>query len=85
MKWYRDVNVWIIIGEAVCGITAIGLLIAGFCLPPIGTIDPSVLQGVGEVFAFATLWQVPSAIKAGKTIKVEHNGTTLTVEKEKKE
>lgn len=29
------------------------LIIAGFCVPPVGVIDGSVLTGLGEVFAFA--------------------------------
>ena len=29
------------------------LIIAGFCVPPVGVIDGSVLTGLGEIFAFA--------------------------------
>lgn len=29
-----------------------GLLIAGFCVPPLGLIDSSVLVAFGEVFTF---------------------------------
>ena len=28
------------------------LIIAGFCVPPVGVIDGSVLTGLGEIFAF---------------------------------
>ena len=31
----------------------IALIIAGFCVPPVGVIDGSVLTGLGEIFAFA--------------------------------
>lgn len=33
--------------------TGILLLWAGFCVPPIGVIDPSVLVALGEVFTFS--------------------------------
>ncbi len=29
------------------------LIIAGFCVPPVGVIDGSVLTGLGEIFAFS--------------------------------
>lgn len=82
-KWYRDINVWTVIGEAVTGIVAFGLLIAGFLFPPPGSIDPSVIQAVGEILGFATIWMLPKAISAGKNIKLEHGGTTITVNEEK--
>ena len=33
-------------------IFGICLIIAGFCVPPVGIIDGSVLTGLGEIFAF---------------------------------
>ena len=78
-KWYKDINVWFIIGEVACGLASFGLLISGFCLPPIGIIDISVIQGVGEIFGFATIWMLPKTIEAGKTIKLEHGNTTISV------
>ena len=84
-KWYRDINVWTVIGEAATGIVAFGLLIAGFLLPPPGAIDPSVIQAVGEMLGFATVWMLPRAISAGKNIKLEHGGTTITVNGDKDE
>ena len=82
-KWYRDINVLTVIGEAATGIVAFGLLIAGFLFPPPGAIDPSVVQAVGEVLGLATIWMVPKAISAGKTIKLEHGSTSITVNEEK--
>ena len=29
------------------------LIVAGFCVPPVGVIDGSVLTGLGEIFAFS--------------------------------
>ena len=77
--WYKDTNFWIVIGEIFSGVVAFGLIITGFFLPPMGSIDSSVIQAVGEIFAFAALWQLPAAIRAGKQIRLEHGNTTITV------
>ena len=34
-------------------LVGVGLLIAGFCVPPIGIIDNSVLIAFGEILTFA--------------------------------
>lgn len=78
-KWYRDINVWTIIGEATTGIVAFALLIVGFLLPPTGAIDQTVIKAVGELMGLATIWMLPKAITAGKNIKLEHGSTTITV------
>lgn len=62
---------------------AIALLIAGFLMPPLGVIDNTVLAGVGELFAFATLGAVITAIEKGLPAKVQHNNTSFTVGPEK--
>ena len=63
----------------VFSIIAIGLLIASFLVPPLGTISPSVLEGVAEIFAFASLGTVIKAINKGIDAKVRHGDTTLTI------
>ena len=60
---------WLIIGEALTTFVALGLMISSFILPPTGVIDPSVLQGVGEILIFPVIWMIPQAIKAGRKIK----------------
>lgn len=60
---------WLIIGEATTTVVALGLMIASFVVPPTGMIDPSVLQGVGEILVFPVIWMVPQAIRAGRKIK----------------
>lgn len=64
---------------------AIVLLVVSFFLPPIGVITPSTLEGVAELFAFASLGAVYKAIDKGKTATVTHGSTTLTVGDEKEE
>lgn len=85
MKWYKSGDVWMVIGEAATGVVAFGLLIAGFLFPPPGVIDSSVIQAVGELLGFATIWMLPKAITAGKKIKLERNGSVITIGEDKKD
>ena len=62
-------SIWIIVGEALTTIVALGLLIASFIMPPHGVIDASVIQAVGEILVFPVIWMIPEAIRAGKTIR----------------
>lgn len=55
------------------------LIIISFFMPPAGVIDPSVMAGVGEIFAFAALGTVLQAIDKDKTITMSHGDTTITV------
>jgi hypothetical protein len=63
----------------VCLSLSIGLIVAGFCVPPHGEIDGSVLTSCGILFAFATLETVHIAIKKGVDAKVKHGQTEVTV------
>ena len=63
---------------------SIALITAGFIVPPTGVIDPGVLVGVGEIFAFAALGAVIKAIDMGMSAKVQHNNTSLTVGDDKR-
>lgn len=78
MKWYTSADFWVVVGEAASGIVAFGLLIFGFLFPPPGVIDSSVVQAAGEILGFATIWMLPSAIKAGKKIKLEKGSITIS-------
>ena len=66
----------------VCLITSIALLVVSFFLPPTGVINATVLEGVAELFAFAGLGAVYEAIRKGTPASIEHNGTTISVNKE---
>lgn len=63
----------------VCLAISIGLIIAGFVVPPTGEIDGSVLTATGILFAFATLWVVWNAMKLGVDAKLIHGNTTLAI------
>lgn len=66
----------------ICLLTSVGLLIASFCVPPVGEINSSVLRGVSELFAFATLFQLKgiiASIKDGHSLKLSAGGVDVTV------
>lgn len=68
-------NIWF---HVLSGIAVI-MLIVSMILPPTGTIDPSVIAGVGEVFAFTALWSVVRAIDAGHSAQISHGSTTVVL------
>ena len=63
--------------------TSLLLIVTSFFLPPTGVIDPSVFAGVGELFAFAALYEVHIAIKKGLDARVTHNNTTIEINSDK--
>lgn len=71
-----------------CLFMSIALLSVSFFLPPKGVIDPSVLQGVGEIFAFNFVFQLPKiirSVKDGKSITLKKGEFEIGVQSEKKE
>lgn len=64
---------------------SIALIIAGFCVPPQGVIDGSVLKAVGELFAFAALAFGGHAITLGYDLKVQKGDTTVAIDNNKHE
>lgn len=60
---------------------AVSLIVAGFFVPPIGIIDGSVIQAVGEIFAFTALLEIPHCIVVakGKTISFKHGETEVNI------
>lgn len=61
-------------------VISVGLLVAGFILPPRGVIDPSCLTAVGELFAFASLGQLPQLLRKDKQFVIHSpSGSRLEV------
>lgn len=60
-------------------VATIGLLVASFLVPPLGTINPTVLKAGALLFAFATLVEVREAIREGLGVKLTHGATTIEV------
>lgn len=67
----------------------IGLLVASFLVPPLGTISPSVLQGIAEILGFTwllyTTANVPTFIEKGAKIKASYGDATIEIGRNKKE
>lgn len=63
----------------VFSLTALGLFVASFIVPPTGVIDGSVLKAGGIIFAFAALAEAREAIIEGLGVKVTHGETTIEV------
>ena len=61
----------------ICLIVSIGLMVAGFCVPPTGIIDGSVLTAVGILFGFATLAQIPIIIEVAGYVKMTKGDMTI--------
>lgn len=64
---------------------AIALIIISFILPPTGEIDPSVLQGVGEIFGFLSLYTVLIAIEKGTAASLKKGDLELEIKEDHKE
>ena len=64
-------------------IVSIGLAIAGFCVPPHGVIDPSVLKVIAEIVGGSTLLtfvvNIPIYLEAGVKAKISHGQTTVAI------
>ena len=61
----------------ICLIVSIGLIVAGFCVPPMGIIDGSVLTAVGILFGFASLAQVPASLAVAGYVRMTKGDMTI--------
>lgn len=61
------------------------LIIASFCLPPLGAIDNSVLAAVGELDGTIALGCVLRAIDKGVDATFQHNNTSVTISNREEE
>lgn len=68
---------------------SLGLLIASFVVPPLGTIAPSALQGaaliLGATWLFYTTVHIPEFIERGAKIKASYGNATIEIGKKKEE
>ena len=61
----------------ICLLVSIGLIVAGFCVHPMGIIDGSVLTAVGILFGFASLAQIPIIIEVAGYVKMTKGDMTI--------
>ena len=62
---------------------SIGLLVAGFLVPPAGIIHPSVLTAVGELFAFAALGVGFEAVRLGRNLRIAKGDLVAEITRKK--
>ena len=55
----------------IMALAAIGLVISGFLVPPLGVIDGSVLTAVGEIVFLVTIFFVWDCVTKGKIAKIK--------------
>lgn len=55
------------------------MLVSSFIIPPTGVIDPSVLRGVGEIFAFSVLYVVIEALNRGTDVTLHKGDVDITL------
>lgn len=63
----------------VFALSGLVLIVASFVLPPMGSIDNSVLAAVGELDGVIALGAVLKAIDKGVDAQFQHNGTSVTI------
>lgn len=68
-------NIWF----KILSLSSIILIFISLFLPPMGTIDPSVIAASGELIGWGALWTVLIAMKKGKGISVKHGETEITI------
>jgi hypothetical protein len=66
-------------------ISSVGLLVAGFIVPPLGIIHPSVLEATGILAFYGVLATIQDAIKKGKSVTLSKGDIDVTVGGDKKE
>ena len=64
----------------ICLIISIVLIVAGFCVPPTGIIDGSVLTAVGELIVFPAIGFGFRAVELGYDMKINHGNTTIEID-----
>ena len=73
LKYFKNFTKSHKIAFWICLGISTALLVSSFIIPPTGIIDPSVLRGVGEIFAFAVLYVVIEALNRGTDVTL-HKG-----------
>lgn len=62
---------------------SIVLMVVSFLLPPMGEINPSVLQASSILLAFGCLGTVVRAVEKGTDVTLKHGETEINIENDK--
>lgn len=75
------------IGLYVLLILVFGLMVASFCVPPVGVLSASVLQGSAIILGFAWLLYVtvhiPDFVERGAKIKASYGNASIEIGRKK--
>ena len=63
----------------ICLGSAVGLIVGGFFVPPMGVIDGSILTAAGELLGFAALAVGAQAIQDGRKAVIKHKDTQIDI------
>lgn len=84
----KDFWVGMPLGLYIILLLAIGLLVASFIVPPLGTISPTVLQGAAMILGFTwllyTTANIPTFIEKGAKIKASYGNASIEIGRNKK-
>ena len=58
---------------------AVGLIVGGFFVPPLGVIDGSCLTAIGELLLFPTLLYAFRALELGMKVKFQKGDTAIEI------
>ena len=68
-------------------ILCFGLLVASFIVPPLGTISPTVMQGIAEILGFTwllyTTCNIPVFVERGAKIKASYGNASIEIGRKK--
>ena len=67
----------------ICLITAIGLLVGSFFVPPMGIIDKSVLQACSLLLGFYCAYDLPNTVRSMSSFKIQKGDFSVSGEKKK--
>ena len=70
---------------AICFFVSVALIVGGFIVPPLGSIDPSCLTAVGELLLFPTLLYGFRAVELGMKVKFQKGETAIEIGRKKGE
>lgn len=65
----------------ICFFVSVGLIVGGFFVPPMGSIDGSVLTAVGELLLFPTLLYGFRAVEMGLKVRFQKGETSIEIHK----
>lgn len=78
-KYFHNGDLLWKVSFCVSQVISVILLIASFCVPPMGVIDPSIFAGIGELFAFPALYSFYNIILSGRAATLKRGDMEIIV------